>query len=157
MPNKVSTEMNEIKLFYVLFIITVITSCSTFSGERSLGKNLVVIEGKKDEDRKIVYCPDKKKSCSEGMKIIPTNDSEHVEAVTSNDEWIIARTVEINGKRESYWIINKDFSLGDQDCGTTDCGDYIKTYVSGPLSLEDFEGHKNELKIELYLPATEDK
>lgn len=143
--------------FYSLIIFTALASCSTFSGERSLGKNLTVIEGKKDEDRKIFYCPDKNKECSEGLKLIPANPSEYVEAVTSNDDWIIARTVEINGKKESYWIINKDFSLGDKDCGTTDCGDYIRTFVSGPLTLEDFDGHKEELKIDLYLPPVKEK
>jgi hypothetical protein len=140
-------------LLYFL-LLTIAASCSQFTGERSLGKNLTVIEGKKDEERVIVYCPNKDKPCSEGLKVIPNNSSEYVDAVTSNDEWIVVRTIEIASKKESYWIINKDFSMGDKDCGTTDCGDYIKTFVSGPLSPEDFEGHKEELKITLYLKPT---
>ena len=144
------------KLFYFLISFAVLTSCSRLSGERSLGKNLTVVEGKKDEDRKIFYCPDKNKACSEGIRVVPNSTSEYVDAFSSNDEWIVARTVEIQGKKESYWIINKDFTLGDKDCGTTDCGEYIRTYVNGPLTLEDFEGHKEELKIELYLPPVEE-
>ena len=139
------------KLFYFLLLATTVVSCSRLSGERSLGKNLTVIEGKADEDRVIVYCPDKNKACSEGIKIIPRDDSEYVDEVRSDDDWVVARTIEKNGRDESYWIINKDFSLGDKDCGTTDCGDYIKTFVSGPMSLEDFDGHKEELKINLFL------
>lgn len=142
------------KLFYFLIISTAFASCSRLSGERSLGKNLTVVEGKKDEDRKIFYCPDKDKACSEGIKVIPNSTSAYVDAVTSDDDWVIARTIDIQDKKESYWIINKDFSLGDKDCGTSDCGEYIKAYVNGPLTLEDFDGHKEELKINLYLPPT---
>ncbi|MEJ0034064.1 MAG: hypothetical protein WDO15_28700 [Bacteroidota bacterium] len=75
------------------FILLSVASCSTFSGERSLGKNLTIIEGDKEEDRRIVYCPDKNKACSEGLKVIPANNSEYVDDVRSNDEWIIARTI----------------------------------------------------------------
>jgi hypothetical protein len=140
------------KNLYLVPMFAALISCSTFSGERSLGKNLTVVEGQKDEDRKIFYCPDKNKACTEGIKLIPNNTSEYVEAVTSNDDWIVARTIEINTKKESYWIVNKDFTLGDKDCGTTDCGEYIRTFVNGPLNLEDFDGHREELKIDLYLP-----
>jgi hypothetical protein len=138
-------------LFYFLVAATA-ASCSQFSGEHSLGKNLTVIEGDKDEDRMIVYCPDKNKECSEGIKVIPANTGEYVDEVRSDDEWIVVRTLTVQGKKDSYWIINKDFTLGDKDCGTADCGDYVKTFVNGPMTLEDFEGHKEELKINLFLP-----
>jgi hypothetical protein len=141
-----------VKRFLYFLISLALSSCSTFSGERSLGKNLTVIEGKTNEDKVIVYCPNKDKPCIEGIRVIPPTTSEYVDDLRSNEEWIIARTVELSSKKENYWIINKDFTLGDKDCGKEDCGDYVKTFVSGPLTFEDFNGHRAELKIRLEMP-----
>ncbi|MEI9919536.1 MAG: hypothetical protein WDO14_12125 [Bacteroidota bacterium] len=140
------------KTFFCFLVLLSLASCSTFTGEHSLGKNITLIEGDKDEDKKIFYCPDKTKPCSEGMRVIPAVDNEYVDDSRSNDQWIIARTVNISSKKESYWIINKDFALGDKDCGKEDCGNYIKTFISGPLTLEDFNGHRKELRITLEMP-----
>ena len=133
-------------IFYFLTIIIVSISCGKFGGDRSLGNNIKVVEGSSEEDRAIIYCPDENKPCSEGITLI-----QHVDEVKSNHDWTLVRTID-KDKKESYWIINMDFAAGDKDCKTADCGDYVKNFLFGPLTLEDFNGAREEFDITLDLP-----
>lgn len=136
-------------LFSLLIVIPVLISCTRAIGDRSLGNHVVLLVGDKEQDQAIVYCASDE-SCEDGIYLIPAiKGTEYVEDYKSNHDWIIARTVK--GNQRFFWIINKDFTLGDEDCKAKDCGQYIKTFVNGPLSYEDFEGSLEEFDIGMRL------
>lgn len=132
--------------FYLLIFIAA-TSCGKLGGDRSLGNNLKVVEGDNEDESAIIYCPNENKPCSDGLKLV-----DHVDDVRSNHEWTVARSID-KDKKESYWIINMAFTSGDKDCRNEDCGDYVKTFVNGPMSREDFDGMRDELDIKIDVQA----
>jgi hypothetical protein len=118
-------------------------------GDRSLGNHLVLLAGETEKNQAIVYCASDE-SCADGIYLVPqAKGSEYVEDYKSNHDWILVRTNKDNNKY--FWIINKDFTLGDEDCRDADCGKYIKTYVNGPLNYEDFIGSLEEFDIDMRL------
>ena len=139
------------QVFLLLLACSTLISCRQVVGDRDLGNNITLLVGRKTEDQAIVYCPDKNKPCTEGVFLIPLikGSKEYIEDYKSDHDWIIARTVKDN--KRSFWIINKDSKVGDKDCRTTDCGQYIKTFVSGPMTFEDFEGALEEWKVKMHL------
>jgi hypothetical protein len=137
------------KYFLIILVLVSIISCRQVLGDKSLGNHVVLIVGDKEQDHAIVYCATDK-SCEDGIYLVPSaKGSEYVEDYKSNHDWILARTVK-DGKKY-FWIINKDFTLGDKDCRNGDCGQYVKTFVNGPLSFEDFEGSLDEFDIGMRL------
>jgi len=118
-------------------------------GDRSVGNHLVLLAGNSEKDQAIVYCASDE-SCENGIYLVPSSKgSEYVEDYKTNHDWIIARTVKDNKKY--FWLINKDFSLGDEDCKNKDCGQYIRTFVTGPLNYEDFLGSLDEFDVGMHL------
>ena len=114
--------MKKIKLSHLLVImISFILSCRQAWGDNDLGDNFSLLEGDRIEDRVIVYCSGRSAgACRAGTFIVPVYSrqfdtegqyAEYVETAKSNDDFIIARTLQIKGKKENYWIINKGFSL----------------------------------------------
>jgi hypothetical protein len=129
------------KNLLILFgLITAITSCRQIMGDKSFGNHLILLK----ETKAVVYCADESKPCSEGIHLI-----ENVDDYKSNHDWIIIRT-EKDGKR-GFWAINKDFDLGDKDC-KGDCGEYIKAFVSGPFTYEEFIEALDEWDVGMNLP-----
>jgi len=136
-------------IFSLLIILCVAISCGRVMGNRSLGNHLVLVVGNSEKEQAIVYCATDE-SCENGIYLVPASKgTEYVEDYKSNHDWIIARTVK--GDQKYFWLINKDFSLGDEDCKAKDCGKYIKTYVNGPLNYEDFVGSLDEFDVGMYL------
>lgn len=127
----------------------------------NLGGNLTIFEGDKLEDRVIVYCTGYSfGSCKAGIYVVPTyekhydekgNYAEYVETAKSNEIWIIAKTIQINGNKENYWIISKDFSLENIDCNKVSCDSIIQSHVIGALNYQEFSAKKKELGINLKL------
>lgn len=147
-------------LLYFSMFVLILTSCSKPWGDRSFGKNLFLLKGDVEEQA-IVYTLKDDDRRTNSIYLVPPRErhlidgkiAEHVDKFLSNDKWVIATTVELKDKKVNYWIINKDFALGDKDCAREDCGDYVKTFVTGPLTLEDFNGFRKELDIELQFSA----
>ncbi len=129
----------KISLF-IFSIIIVSTSCNQIMGDKSFGNHIILL----DETKTIVYCVDETKPCTEGIHLI-----ENVDDYKSNHDWIIVRS-EKDGQR-TFWAINKDFALGDKDC-KGDCGDYIKTFVNGPYTYDEFVEALDEWDVGMHLP-----
>ena len=126
-------------LLIFVFAASLFTSCSKPWGDKSLGNHVFLLV----ESKTIVYCADETKPCAEGIHLI-----ENVDDYKSNHDWIIVRT-EKEGQR-TFWAINKDFALGDKDC-KAGCGDYIKTFVNGPLDYEEFVEALDEWDVGMHL------
>ncbi len=148
-------------LVLVFLFISLLNSCCEFSGTHGLGSNLAMLEGDRLEDRVIVYCTEKdSRCCTGGTYVIPTYEShydiegryaEYVETVESNNEWVVARSIQIKDDQKNYWIINKGFELENFDCDIINCDSILQTYVTGPLDYKSFSNKAKELNIDLEL------
>ena len=126
-------------LVYALLLVTALASCGNIGGDKSFGNHITLVKGTKS----IVYCANETKPCSEGIHLV-----EDVDDYKSNHDWIIIRTKKDD--KRTFWAINKDFNLGDKDC-KGDCGDYIKTFVNGPFTYEEFVEALDEWDVGLHL------
>lgn len=135
-----------------------ITSCNEMWGDHSLGNHLSLLEGDRKEDRIIVYCSNEDESCRGGIPVIPTYKrqfdekgryAEYVQTAVSNKNWIIAETIQVKDKQKNYWIIKKVFDLEHINCNKVNCDSIIQSYVTGPLSIADFQTQIKKLNIDL--------
>lgn len=126
-------------------------------GDNDLGGNFSLLEGDRMEDRVIVFCSGRSASvCNGGTYILPIYSrhmdsagqyAEYVETAKSNDDYIIAQTLQIADKRRNYWIIDKDFSINKFD--KEKCDSIIQSHVFGPFDEGEFKRRKDELKLDL--------
>lgn len=138
-----------------------ITSCNWWKeawGDHSLGNNLSLLEGDKEEDRIIVFCSGESAgACQGGISVVPTYSkhmdrgkyAEYVETAKANEKWVIVKTHRIEEKKDNYWLINKNFNIENIDCDKVDCDSLLQTYVTGPLDYSRFIEKKDSLKIDL--------
>lgn len=126
-------------IVFALSLVIVLASCGGIIGDKSFGNHIILLNVSKT----IVYCADENKPCTNGIHLI-----ENVDDYKSDHDWIIVRTEKDGNK--AFWAINKDFALGDKDC-KGDCGDYIKTFVNGPLNYEDFVEALDEWDVGMHL------
>ncbi len=147
-----------IKLTFVLVITIHLSGCwKQMWGDNDLGGNFSLLEGDRTEDRIIVYCSGRSGgACYAGTRIVPIysrhmdtdgNYAEYVETAKSNNDFIIAKTLQIRDKRENYWIITKGFAIAN--CDTINCDSIIQSRVLGPFDQNEFEKKTSELKINL--------
>jgi len=143
----------------ILLVTLCCASCSGMLGDHSLGNNLSLLEGDRMEDKVIVYCSAKSVGvCKSGIYVVPTyerhyrdgNYAEYVEEAKSNGDWVIAKSVQIEDKKENYWIISKDFDIKSLDCGKNKCDSILQSHVTGPMNLIEFNNKKKVLNIELH-------
>ena len=97
------------------FVLLNAISCGQLLGDNDLGDNFSLLEGDRPEDRVIVYCSGRSWGvCTSGTLIVPVYSrhmdksgryAEYVESVKSNDDFIIARTIQLKDKAENYWIV----------------------------------------------------
>jgi hypothetical protein len=139
-------------------MIFFITSCNGMWGDHPLGNHLSLLEGDKKEDRIIVYCSDDVGTCYGGIPVVPTYNrqfdeegryAEYVQRAVSNKNWVIAETLQTKNKQKNYWIIKKAFHIEDVDCKKINCDSIIQTYVTGPLSILEFQAETKKLNIDL--------
>lgn len=142
----------------IIFIIIFFFTCNQIWGDHPLGNNFSLLDGDCREDRIIVYCSNEDRICSGGIYVIPTYErhynkdgryAEYVVEAESDKKWIVAKTFQIDEKKEYYWIIDKDFSLDNIDCNIANCDSIIQAHVTGPLNLHDFNNTVRELKIDI--------
>lgn len=150
------------KLAFLFLIVLLINSCSPqMWGDNDLGDNFSLLEGDRTEDRIIVYCSGRSAgACMAGTPIVPIYSrhmdadghyAEYVETAKSNDDYIIAKTLQVKDKRGNYWIISKGFSI--DNCEKINCDSIIKSHVLGQLDQTEFQNKTTELKINLNFDA----
>jgi hypothetical protein len=146
------------RFHYIVLLVSIflIAFCSRISGEYSLGNNLSLWDNDKEEERVIVYCEG---NCNGGMYVVPTYQrhydstkqhyAEYVKEAKSNEQWAIAKTLQVQEKQEKYYIINKDFDILGLDCAKSNCDSILQSHVTGPLNLTEFENKRKALNIGL--------
>ena len=126
-------------------------------GDHQLGNHLSLLEGDRKEDRIIVYCTNGG-TCYGGIPVVPTYNrqfdekgryAEYVQSAVSNKNWVIAETIQIKNNQKNYWIIKKAFDIEDADCKIINCDSIIQSYVTGPLSILEFQAETKKLNIDL--------
>lgn len=139
--------MKTKKWIYFICILACI-SCKT-NNLNNLGNNFNLLEGDHTQDRKIVFCTAKSgDECYAGIPVIPSRKdtiSVYVSKVNSNNNWIIAETLN-KDKSKSYWIIKK------QDYATLkkkDLDSIIQKNVFGPFTKSDFLIKKKNSNISI--------
>jgi hypothetical protein len=147
------------KIRFVIFITGLFfTSCREIWGDHPLGNNLSLLEGDKKEDRIIVYCPNRGGTCTGGIQIVPKYErqfdsegryAEYVELAVSNKKWVAVRTLQVKDKKKNYWLISKNFDLGDADCSNENCDSILQSLVIGPLNLAEFKEKRKALNVDL--------
>lgn len=146
----INKKMVILALFTFMLFFCSCNLCSLF-GSYNLGNQFVLLDGDKMEDRMIVYNTTKEGCCHSGIPIIPSRldtVTKYVHTALSNKEWIIARAI-TNEKQESYWIVNKNFSVDVSNCEKINCDSIIQSHVIGPLDFKSFKKKIRELNIEL--------
>ena len=120
-------------------------------GDHSLGNNLSLLDGDKEQDRVIVFCLGRSAgACSGGIYVVPSyerhydgpNYAEYVKSAFADARWVIAKTIRVKENRENYWIINKAFDFKKADCANISCDSALKSYVQGPFDRNNFEKKK---------------
>ncbi len=150
--------MVRLKITFLFFIVFSLSSCwQQMWGDNDLGDNFSLMEGDRIEDRIIVYCSGRSGgACMAGTPIVPIYSrhmdsnghyAEYVETAKSNDDFIVAKTLQVKDKRENYWIISKGFSI--DNCDKVNCDSIIQSHVLGPLEQTEFRKKASELKINL--------
>lgn len=129
------------------------------SSDNDLGNNFSLLEGDKTEDRIIVLCNGRSAgTCYTGTPVVPIYSrhmdssghyAEYVEIAKSNNDFIVAKTLQIKAKRVNYWIINKSFSI--DNCDKINCDSIIQLHVLGPFEHNEFQRKASELKIKLQI------
>lgn len=136
------------------FILLTAISCGRLWGDYDLGDNFSLLEGDRIEDRVIVYCSGRSAgACTGGTLIVPVYSrhmdknghyAEYVETAKSNDNFIIAQTIQLEDETKNYWIIYKDLNV--DNCNEMLC-DSAK--VIGPLNETEFRTKTADLSIDL--------
>ena len=145
-------------LFGLFFIAFAFNGCwRQMWGYNDLGDNFSLLEGDISEDRIIVYCGGRiAGACKFGTPIVPVYTrhmdsagryAEYVETAKSNDNFIIAKTLQVKDKRANYWIIDKSFSI--DNCDKINCDSIIQSHVVGPLDKSEFQKKVAELKLNI--------
>ncbi len=126
-------------------------------GDNDLGDNFSLLEGDRIEDRIIVYCSGRSGgACMAGTYIVPVYSrhmdsaghyAEYVETAKSNEDFIVAKTLQVKDKTANYWIIDKGFSINN--CDKMNCDSLIQSHVIGPLDKNEFQKKTSELKLGL--------
>ena len=126
-------------------------------GDNDLGDNFSLLEGDRLEDRIIVLCSGRSGgACNAGTAIVPVyerhmnregNYAEYVKSAKSDDKFIVAKTLQIKGKKENYWIVAKGFTL--DNCYKFNCDSIIQSHVEGPLDQKLFQKRRAELGLKL--------
>jgi hypothetical protein len=152
-------KRNCLCYFIMFFTISfLITSCNEMWGDHPLGNHLSLLEGDRKEDRIIVYCSNNGGTCYGGIPVVPIYKrqfdekgryAEYVQRAVSNEDWVIAETIEIKNKQKNYWIIKKAFHIEDVDCSKINCDSILQSYVTGPLSISDFQTQIKKFNIDL--------
>ncbi|MDG1146295.1 MAG: hypothetical protein P8N54_07345, partial [Flavobacteriales bacterium] len=76
--------------------------------------------------------------------------NEYVESAKFNEDWVIAKSIQIEDKRANYWLIDKGIRVVDEyDCDKTNCDSIRQSFVSGPFDLKSFQNKLKELDIDL--------
>lgn len=141
------------KLLLIIAGAFVVWSCNS----SNLGDNFFLLEGDNINDRVIVYCTGKDNNeCYSGIPIIPTYErqfsngryAEHVELAKSNKDWILARTVTVDGNQKYYWILNKRINGSSSN---DELKNSIGKNVYGPFDSTKFLNKKKELGINMEL------
>lgn len=141
--------------FLILYLFLLL-GCSS----AKLGNGIYLLDGDRLEDRIIVKCTGWSfNDCIAGTYLIPRSYNDHfdshghyaayVETAKSNRNWIIAKTIQVKDKKESYWIISKDFKINLDNCDKINCDSIIQSHVTGPLSLNEFKNKIKGLNINL--------
>jgi hypothetical protein len=65
-----------------------------------------------------------------------------------NNNWVIAKSIQVKDKIENYWIINQGVA-NNLDCDNIDCDSVLRKNVYGPFTLAEFEQKKKTLNIDL--------
>ncbi|MGN6530745.1 MAG: hypothetical protein ACTHK0_03190 [Ginsengibacter sp.] len=149
--------MNKRFCYRTLQVLIFFTaSCNGISGKYPLGNHLSLWDNDKKEEKIIVYCEG---NCNGGIYVVPTYEghydstkqhyAEYVEEAKSNKKWVIVKTFRVKEKQENYYIINKDFDIRGLDCGKANCDSILQSYVTGPLTLNDFNNNKKALNVNL--------
>ena len=151
--------MARLKLAFLIFTISFLfCNCGRQAwDDNDLGDNFSLLEGDRIEDRIIVYCTGRSGgACMAGTYIVPVYSrhydstghyAEYVETAKSNDDFIIAKTLQVQDKRANYWIIDKDFSI--DNCDKINCDSIIQSHVFGPFDKNEFQQKASELKLNL--------
>ncbi|GEO11113.1 hypothetical protein [Segetibacter aerophilus] len=150
--------MVRLKLTFLFFIGLLFSNCwEQLWGDNDLGDNFSLLEGDRTEDRIIVYCSGRSAgACMAGTPIVPVYSrhmdsegqyAEYVETANSNDNFIIAKTVQLKDKRTNYWIITKGYGI--DNCDKINCDSIIQSHVLGPLDQNQFQKEASKLKINL--------
>jgi hypothetical protein len=135
--------------------IVLLLSCNS---KNDLGNNFSLLEGDSEKDRVIVYCSGRSfGECISGMNVVPTyaihmengKYAEYIQTAKSNDKWIIAESIKVEGRAKRYWIIDKRNQINLKECDTNNCDSILQTHVKGPMEIHTFIEMKENLKIDL--------
>ena len=146
----------------LLGLLVIISSCCFLYGDHSLGGSLSLLEGDRREDRVIVFCPNSStKCCTGGSYVVPPYERhynedgtyrEYIDEVNYDEDWVVARTMEVGEEHFNFWIINQDIKiLSNYDCDQSNCDSIIKTFVRGPYDPDSFQIKLKELGVNLSL------
>lgn len=148
--------MRKVIYFWFMFMLflasLLLITFDDFISLDYLGSGLVIMHGDNEKDKVILY-----KERLNDLYVVPTynrhmKNGEYAEYifgdVKDNDKWVVARTMIVETRELNYWIIRK-FSISDIDCNKVNCDSVVKTYVIGPLSINNFNRKKEELDINL--------
>lgn len=149
---------NKIRIVFIpLLLILFFSSCNYcgfFGGAHDLGNKLTLFERDNQEGHNdIIYCSNYKDGCCfGGMYVIPSEGNQYymyVDKAKSNDNWVIAKSIQEKDKKENYWIISKEFDIENLNCDEVNCDSIIQSHVMGPLEIESFNEKLSELEIDL--------
>lgn len=141
-------------LSWLIVQLGTLGSCDLY-GNKDLGNKLTLWARDSPEGHyDVVYCSRYDMGgCVSGIYVIPASveeiDSMYVSAAKSDDKWVIAKTVQIEGNKESYWIIDKSFNIEDVDCWTINCDSILQSHVIGRLDDQEFAEKVRVLGINL--------
>ena len=149
-------------VYFSLLAVFHLGSCKRFCetlGSQNLGNKLTLLDGDRVEDRLIVYCTGTSGGCCfAGIPVVPSNNrrfdskgryAEYVTVAASNKNWVLAKTIQVKGKHENYWIISKDFDIKNLDCDKINCDSILQNRVFGPLDSTEFNSKRKTLSIDL--------
>jgi hypothetical protein len=129
-------------------------SCGALWGAYDLGNRLTLFEGNNSESRQIIYCTGYSGgACISGIPVIPSRQdtvTSYIVAAKSNTDWVIAKSKQVRGQEDMYWIISKKFSIEGLNCDNGICDSILQSKVSGPFELTQFKDRLSELKINLH-------
>ncbi|MGC3944415.1 MAG: hypothetical protein QM762_07845 [Chryseolinea sp.] len=141
----------------ILPLIFVLISCQSLWGDNDLGDKFSLLEGDRIEDRLVVYCTGRDYGiCHAGISIVPVYSrhmeeghyAEFAESATSNDDFIVVRTVRVKTKKKSYWIVAKRSFEGGVNL---DSDSAILANITGPLNKTELIEKLSDLRVDLQI------